>query len=215
MLKETIASMLKSVTSKTAPITNEAIDDTMRRVRTLAITSHEPITAAALQATREILVAAQAKNASRRVEDLVTGSTTKQSEVSEFTQRREALAFALSYYGLDFDMGADCAIVRAGLDTTYPIGGTPIAVVTRSIEDKFDCTLPKTVCEQIFNALGQNLDAYPFADLVKTGYKTASSVNVPFTRIGFVNLITALFTDETNGWKARKYLLSKYGITEA
>ena len=50
MLKETIASMLKSVTSKTAPITNEAIDDTMRRVRTLAITSHEPITAAALQA---------------------------------------------------------------------------------------------------------------------------------------------------------------------
>ena len=217
MLKDTIAALLREVTATSTPITNEAVTDTMRRIQSLCITENVGIEASAYcSSAKKILQAAQERNQHTGISDLTTGSTVGARELPEWKQRQESLLFALQFYGLHTEPVVNGIHVSAGIDASYPVGGTPVQILTRKLPASFDEEVNATTAKHIFEAIGDKLNHFRFADLIKSqSARPSGTVHVPMTRLEFIELVTLLFTNEKHGWKARKTLLSHHNIEEA
>lgn len=209
-----IEAIVREVAAKSGPITDEYIEDTMRRIRTLCVMEPTEGAAKYVTAAREILLGVQARNAVERETDVRTGSCVSAAEDPIWKQRMEALVHALSFYGLQTVAGVDRVHVTAGdLDMKYPVGGTPVQVLTRVIPERQDLKLSKDIAEKILNALGEKLSQFSFANLVRSA-TVRGPVFLTINRLDFIKLVTLLFTNHNDGWKARKYLLGTQNIIE-
>lgn len=203
--KTAIRELLTEVSASTAPVTDSAIQDILRRIETLVILANEQDQLDSwLQSSETILAAIQDRNRGQGV-------------TSGWKSDLQALCHSLETQGLVIkNIGETQVLVHAGVNAEYPVGGTPLQVLLRAIPANPEITLNTVLARLLREALGKDLQSYSIGTPVLLHAREERGTRVvALPRPELIKLLDALFRAGTQGWKARRQILSDYQITEA